>query len=344
MTKLIHILHLSDIHLGTVEQGNIYYSQLQLDLTKNLELDKLNYLLISGDIANKSTNDEYKAAFKFINQIKINFGLKDKQVIMAPGNHDLNWDLSAEAYTNYIPKHKLPEKLTDSYMPMSDTGALLRDEDKYKNRFDNFSGFYKEITGNSYPTNYEDQAILHTFTEHKLLILSLNSAWQIDHHYTKRASINQLALGKAIKNITSNNYKDWLKIAIWHHPITGLEMMNADFLEQLAVSGFEICLHGHIHQAISGFYNYDNKRALHIIGSGTFGAPTKAQTPSIPLQYNLLILEPNKASITLKSRKKETVDGAWSADSRWGDKETPTTSYSIELKHSFQENKQTSNP
>jgi 3',5'-cyclic AMP phosphodiesterase CpdA len=104
MTPLIHILHLSDIHLGTLDQATTYYNRLHLDLTQNLNLDKLDYLLISGDIANKSTPDEYKAAFKFVNQIQKSFGLKENQVIIAPGNHDLNWDLSAEAYSNYIPR------------------------------------------------------------------------------------------------------------------------------------------------------------------------------------------------------------------------------------------------
>jgi nucleoside phosphorylase len=226
-------------------------------------------------------------------------------------------------------------------MPMGDTGALLRDEDKYKNRFDYFSEFYKEITGNFYPTNYEDQAILHTFTENKFLVLSLNSAWHIDHYHTKRASINQLALGKTLTTINSSPlFKDYLKIALWHHPVTGLEMMSSDFLEQLATAKFEVCLHGHIHKSIRDFYTYDTTRGLHIVGGGTFGAPAKEQVTSIPLQYNLLILDPNKASITLKSRKKETVDGAWSADPRWGDKEDPKAHYSIDLKHSFQLNKE----
>ncbi len=336
-TKPVHILHLSDIHLGTIEQGNIYYNQLQLDLTKNLKLATLNYLIISGDIANKSTKDEYEAAFNLINQIKGNFGLKDKQVIVTPGNHDLNWDLSEEAYS-YVPKRKLPSILTDAYIPI-ETGALLRDEEEYKKRFDNFSEFYREVTGNAYPSNYEDQAILHTFTQDRLLVLALNSAWQIDHHYTKRASINQVALGKALNNVNSSNYQDWLKIAIWHHPISGQEMMNADFVEQLAVAEIELCLHGHIHQAIEGFHKYDDNRSLAIIGGGTFGAPAKAQVTGIPLQYNLLELDPSpsKATLTVKSRKKEKVDEAWSADARWGDKEEPKAFYTIKLKHSLQQ-------
>ena len=58
------------------------------------------------------------------------------------------------------------------------------------------------------------------------------------------------------------------------------------------------------------------------------------------MQYNLIVVEPNKASFTLNSRKKETTDGAWAADARWGNKEKPKACYTKKLKKSFQSSKQ----
>ena len=40
------ILHLSDIHLGTVELANKYLMQLEIDLKDNLKVSKLDYLVI----------------------------------------------------------------------------------------------------------------------------------------------------------------------------------------------------------------------------------------------------------------------------------------------------------
>jgi len=94
--------------------------------------------------------------------------------------------------------------------------------------------------------------------------------------------------------------------------------MNDEYLQLLSVHKFQICMHGHIHEAIECFHKYDDRRGIHIIGAGTFGARAKEQVPGIPLQYSLLTLDPDEWTITLNTRKKEKPNGAWSADARWG--------------------------
>jgi hypothetical protein len=65
------------------------------------------------------------------------------------------------------------------------------------------------------------------------------------------------------------------------------------------------------------------------IGAGTFGAFTKEQVTGIPLQYNLLTLDPQTGEMTVSTWKKERPNGAWSADARWGDKNDPKPWYSF---------------
>ena len=128
-------------------------------------------------------------------------------------------------------------------------------------------------------------------------------------------------------------YKDWLKIAVWHHPVAGKEMMNDEFMQLLIVHGFQICMHGHIHEAIENFHKYDDKRAIHIIGAGTFGAPAKEQIVGIPLQYNLIVFDPNKGKLIVNTRKKEDPNGSWRADARWGDLNHPVPEYSFTVEN-----------
>jgi predicted MPP superfamily phosphohydrolase len=330
----LHILHLSDIHLGTASQAHKYRTQLETDLKRELKVNHLEYLVISGDVAHYSTPDEYEAAFELMDGLVKRFGLDSSRVVVVPGNHDLNWDLSEKAYP-FVPKRKLPDPLPEGrYIEAGDVGALLRDEKLYRERFAHFSAhFYKKVYGGTeYPLEHAEQGILHLRPDDRTLFLALNSCWQIDHHYRERAGINMDALSRALDQLQDSKYDGWLKIAVWHHPVTGPDMMNDEFLQLLAVHGFQICMHGHIHEAIEGYHKYDAKRGLHIVGAGTFGAPTREQVPSIPLQYNLLVLDPETRTVIVETRKKEKPDGAWSADARWGDKNNPVPRYTIELR------------
>jgi small GTP-binding protein len=192
MDHRINILHLSDIHIKTLDQAHIYRTQLEADLTRELGVHRLQYLVISGDIADRSTPEEYNAAYTFVDVLVKRFGLDANRVVVVPGNHDLNWDLSVDAYP-FMPKWRLPENLRQElYIPGGDTGAFVRNEDLYRQRFSHFSmHFYKKLyTGLEYPPDYVDQTMLNPRPEDHSLFLTLNSSWEIDHHNTKRASIN----------------------------------------------------------------------------------------------------------------------------------------------------------
>ncbi len=328
----IHLLHLSDLHLGTPADAQKYLGQLATDLTQELKVRRLEYLLISGDVATRSVPNEYEAALALVEGVVDRFGLDADRVVVVPGNHDLNWDLSAQAY-RYVPKHQLPRELTEDYVAQGNL-AVQRDETAYGQRFSHFSsGFYKRLyQGIEYPIDAAEQALTRFRPDDRLLFLTLNSCWQIDHLHPERSGICPQALSRALDRIMDERYKDWLKIAVWHHPVTGQEMMNDEFLQLLSVHNFQLCLHGHIHEAQQGFYKYDENRGLHIVGAGTFGAPVPDQTPGIPLQYNLLILDPEGRSLTVETRKKEKPDGAWTADARWQDRNNPLARYAIQLK------------
>ncbi len=329
----LHVLHLSDIHLGTPSGARKYRAQLETDLKRELKVNRLEYLVISGDVANFSTKEEYHAAFELVDGLVKRFGLDSSRVVVVPGNHDLNWDLAEEAYP-FVSRRKLPERLPEGrYIQAGKAGALVRNEDLYRQRFAHFNAhFYRKVYGGrEYPLDYAEQGILHECPDERLLFLALNSAWEIDHHYTERASINMDALARALDRLQDSKYDDWLKIAVWHHPVTGPEMMNDEFLQLLTIHGFQICMHGHIHEAIESYHKYDANRGLYIVGAGTFGAPTREQVPGIPLQYNLLTLNPKACTVTVETRKREKPDGAWSADARWGDKNNPVPRYTFEV-------------
>lgn len=333
--KSINILHLSDLHLESVSQAQIFRTQLESDLKKELKIGHLDYLVISGDVSGHSIEMEYSAAFSFVDGFVKHFGLNPDRIIIVPGNHDINWDISESSY-ELISKRKLPSGIpAEKCIDAGDAGTAVRNDEKYKERFSQFNNhFYHKIYSNSeYPQNYEQQTQIFERNEDNIFFLGLNSCWQIDHHFTNRVSINNTALALALEKLQDEKYNHWLKIMVCHHPPTGKEMLEDSFMEQLAVNGFQICLHGHIHESKENSFKYDKNREIRIIGAGTFGASAKEQVPGIPLQYNLLTLNPQNGEMIVHTRKKEKKDGSWSGDARWGDKNHPEPSYTFHIKN-----------
>ncbi|OLT58617.1 effector-associated domain EAD1-containing protein [Moorena bouillonii] len=320
--KTTHILHLSDLHITTPEQAKIWSNQLAEDLIKDLDIPNLDALILSGDIANKSTLQEYEAAQQFLDNFRQDFRLDPKQIVIVPGNHDLNWTLAKQAY-QFLYRENYDGELKEGHYIKSEELIGVPDEAKYQQRFAYFSQFYKTIKNEPYPLDYDQQAIIDHLPEQNLLILGLNSAWELDHHFRARASIHSGALANALTKIRRNpDYDKCLKIAVWHHPLNSDgsdRITKKGFIEQLAVAGFRFFLHGHIHKAETNLFRYDlspGGRKLDGICAGTFGAPTFELRSAYPWQYNLLKI--NDKQLTVHTRRREEENGAWKPDSRWG--------------------------
>ena len=241
----MNILHLSDLHFGTKEDADRWYTQLEEDLSKHLKCNSLDALVISGDIASNSVSQEYEAAKEFIINLMIDFRLRWSGVVIVPGNHDLNTNLSNDAYQPVKRKdyHGLEN---DSRIFDNKEGDYIEvlDPEKYKQRFTYFRAFYNTFLKKPYSLEPEWQYTLHHFPNHDLLILGLNSAWQLDYYYKFRVSINPDALSHAMAEIDNNpTYKkSRLKIAVWHHPLDSSfkdRITDHNFLEQLAQNGLD---------------------------------------------------------------------------------------------------------
>ncbi len=344
----MYILHLSDLHFGDTKDANRWHGQLSNDLGQLLnqlepsQPPRLDALIISGDIANKSLPEEYNAAALFIDRIMQDFSLKHKQVAIAPGNHDLNWELSEDAFTPVRRKDYQgslnDEDIFEDDLIIDGNFVLVPNPTQYEQRFKYFSDFYENIIWKPYPQRYSQQYELQYFPEQQdLLILSLNSAWKLNHDpkYRTCASINPDALINAIRQINENpTYKNSrLKIAVWHHPLNSPfedRIKDHGFLEQLAQNGFRLALHGHIHRSGREDFRHRAGSKVDIIAAGTFGAPVRDWVPDYPRQYNLLKWEGNK--LTVYTRKRKELYGAWQVDAMCPqDILTALSHYEIEL-------------
>lgn len=300
-------LHLSDLHFQSTRQVTLFIDALEADLNELSDLvPRLDGVVLSGDLTQVATPAEFTAAEAFLRELRNIYKLRPQQLVLVPGNHDGNWDRSRAAYPDPLPPGSQP------------------DEMHYQKRFEAFANFYQSVCEQSYPLEFERQATLHQFEANKVLFLGLNSAWQCDHlpEHQGRASIHEGALASGLQIVRREpRYTDWLKIAVWHHPVQSDgedRIKNIGFLDRLAQAGFRLGMHGHMHMAQTTQHAYDmtaNGRRLRLLGAGTFGAPTRDWRSGIPLQYQILCIQ--KARFKVLSRCRDNPEGPWRADGRW---------------------------
>ena len=303
----LRLLHLSDLHLCDEDSMKKHYFHLKLDLKKNFEIEKLDYLIISGDVSDRPVESMYQTAVTFIKNLIAEFEVPAGHVILIPGNHDCDREVSKECYGK--------------------KGTAITDQKKYNDRYLKYSqNFYQPIIGRPYPMEPEKQFEDYIFEKDNLCFLGLNSCWQIDHCNTDRSSICMEAVMES--GTIWCDAKDYAKIAVWHHPLSGEgAIKETTFMETLANAGFRACFHGHVHEAKNELFSYDAARNIRMVGAGTFGAVREERGDGIPRQYNMIEFDKEKRLLTVHTRKREKDDGAWQADARWEDRNHAPKSY-----------------
>lgn len=328
----IRILHLSDIHINP---GTDPLSRLQplmsdlRDKDEGLGIEQLDYLVVSGDLTDKAKPEEFEKAHELLSGLIQQFQLSSERCIIVPGNHDLSWE--TEVY-EWKQSRKVDareaEKNKGRFVKQGD-GYLVRVDEKYSNRFENFGKFYHQLVQKPYPTEAAKQGLSFLFEEHGLQFLALNSASEIDEYFPERSSINEGALSKGLAEADDQIKQakkegrlaqdtSILRLAVWHHPVTGNEKIVQDaFLEQLRKAEFKLCLHGHIHENYAEIAGYLESRKLYIAGAGSFGA-TKDQRPeSMPKLYNLIEIARDHSLIRIHTRCSKKNFGAWEGWAVW---------------------------
>lgn len=299
-----YVLHLSDLHFSDEHQADQWHTQLLLDLRNQMQIRELSAVVISGDITNHATIEQFGFAQNFLQQLCESFHIAKQRLIMVPGNHDVNWTLTDQGQDGFSP----------------------------------FATFYQHLTGSAYPPSAVAQTTLLHLADLKLLVLGLNSAWKIDRAHPSRAGLHAGAFGKALGSLLKNEkYQRSNKLAVWHHPpaeLTAEAGLDGAVLEQLAQAGFRLILHGHIHRADNALFRYYRQSSvggLEILTAGTFGAPTHELVSGYPFQYQ--VLEFRGDILTVHTRKRENVAGGWVADHRWQQApgQSPLSSYQIPL-------------
>lgn len=325
-TGPFRLLHLSDLHFtkDSPVSARLQWLLDDLKLEGGLGFKELDYLVISGDFTDKGNKEGFEKAYEFVSGLTQEFGLSAERCIFVPGNHDV-CDLR-EAYDW---RDKSDGLKGGEWVKQGDV-ILARNEEKYPLRLKAFSDtFYHKFLQRPYPLDCSTQGFPIPFWEAGIQFLTLNSCWQIDQFHRKRSGLHVEAVANAIKQAQKQEGdarkagqlgadKPLLRIAVWHHAVAGPEQMkDTDFLGNLQKSGVRLGLHGDVHEMQREQVGYRHQKAIHIVGSGSFGARAEDRPESTPRLYNVLEIARDLKSAKVHTRGQPKPDGSWQGWYEW---------------------------
>ena len=299
----IRLLHLSDLHLTGDRSVEQLLQPLDTDLRDQLKADRLDYLVVSGDLADRCNPAGFERAGEFLQTLMKRFGLNASRLILVPGNHDL--DRERDVYKLELNKQKA-EAVPAARRVQQGEVFLIRNETEYPKRFELFRNCYKGLTQEDYPEPHENQGLVISYPDDGLEFLTLNSAWQIDRFHAD-ISINSDALSKALLKMKPGTK---LRIAVWHHALTGNRIIcNQENIKRVIKGGCRICLHGDVHEERNDLLNHlDPQRSFHVVGVGSFSSSDPGLPYATPRLYNLLEIDRTFGRIWVRSRSQRSID------------------------------------
>jgi calcineurin-like phosphoesterase family protein len=303
------ILHISDLHrtpgeaLSNAELWDTLSQDIRYgypDTNKVLKVneprlpdlgqgDKIDIVVVSGDLTQRATTAEYDEVKEFLNLIVDSLLDKDRsRLVLVPGNHDVDWHYSRGAYVKV--NNPDSKKVEQAFHHDGEYRLDLRDltlwertqHPIYNERFKSFSEFFfnfykkqdqakasgppesqkpgsQQRINNVYEFPIHDPnkqfIIFDEFTtELGIVVVGFNSCDRVDHLW-HRGSIYNETIVEASQALERREHKkgEALRIAVWHHNILG-RPQQSDFMDPrtavlLAKYGFALGLHGHVYEA-----------------------------------------------------------------------------------------------
>lgn len=299
----VDIIHLSDLHFGHCHRyvGDSPYDTLLSKILDDISGLKNKYkinpvlVVITGDLAETSDKSEYSEVKKFLNGLLEGLSLEASNVVIVPGNHDVNWDMFKSSELC----HKALKK------PF---------EPPYFDKFRIFKEFYDDFYGGRYIFS---EKLYNIFPYHELglVIAGMNSCFKetAEQHFGWIGLEQVHSAGTEIDKIDPRRKS--LRIAAFHHNFFGKSQNNeenladADLIRKaLGQYKFSILMHGHRHIATIQQTYFPDSIAHTIISTGSAGLDHSA-LPDNPNQYQVLRISSKSITSTMRQYSSQSIGG-----------------------------------
>lgn len=239
----LRILHLSDFHLrprSSPTQSALLREAL--DVIRGLVEQGRGPQLVAltGDLANKAKPEEYALVHSWlVEQLLPAVGLGPEQLVVIPGNHDVDWGIAAQGLPGMVgpglwkDRQRVDEVLADP----ATCAAFDERYAAYLGFLDRLGVAHPHTPGWSWRTRLGG---------HPLYLVGLDTAWlHVDDGLQGR-----LVLGRRrVDQLLADRQEGDLIIALSHHPLDWLTEWDQRDVRPPLRKHVHVHLHGHLHQA-----------------------------------------------------------------------------------------------
>lgn len=293
----MNILHISDIqpgHTGIENEQDVeeefrtevldnYISDFNLIFEEINNKDKIDLVIISGDLSSKSSLEEYLITEEFLKSIT-KYSIP---ILIAPGNHDVNWEKT----------------------------KLKKDNEK----FINFLKFLNQILDSQGVKNLfkEDSFAYYINYPTEILFIAINTNLSIDHNSKETVFIPLDYLkrikDKIISNIGKELFKNLYKVLISHHGWQHIEKSHkvGYYLNKW---NFILILSGHIHKydrIPCGDYRFENIFAGSLLTKNKKRIIERGTNQPHPPQFNCYKIIYKNNCFEIKIKRYYSSESEW---------------------------------
>lgn len=322
----VNILHISDLQAGNMcladrrvgkESYKNSYRKCALkicaDIEKKIKIPP-KVLVITGDVTEHGWPEEFRKAKYFIETLVDELGIKWRDVLIVPGNHDVTW--------NKLEKHYLKKFGNKSFDPIACSGMSIKME--------NFKRWFNELYKGEGEYRYKmGEPIYFNNVSCKKDITFIGLDTCEGHTFRdeeNQGHVSDSQLEKIAESIKKYGEKKFVIVLMHHNPFpipeepkqTGLRPEEAEKVITVLLSvDTNLVLAGHMHRArrlinlpvVSGT---DNKYFLDTLITGPccmkfkgrkFYIDDKHEEEILPNRYQMLSLNPETGSCRIRFRK-----------------------------------------
>ncbi len=243
---MIRILHISDLHASNTESTDrrVLTEAMLSDAAALTEDEPLDLIIFSGDLADSGQAEEYEIARELlIDPLMDRFGVNPGQLILVPGNHDVNRDgireFIEQGLTENLKAHEHVSRLLESDRDLADATE----------RLEAWKRFHTDFYADEHrPTEPGPLAFVHKLTVQgrSVGIAALDSAWRSS---SPKDEGNLLLGSRQVEPALAAIEDDDLRFVVVHHPLAWIAPFDADRAREEFARRGVIVFFGHEHRS-----------------------------------------------------------------------------------------------